>query len=55
MALDEATAKKILEEMDGLFSEMTEQPHPPMMKMGYGSAMHDLRHVIGDLFPSLKQ
>ncbi len=48
-------AKAILEAMDEQFTEVTLEPHAPMFKMGYGAAMHDLRHVIGDMFPELKR
>jgi hypothetical protein len=57
----EDAASKILKAMDELYSEYVDaelpggkSPSNMMMKMGYGSAMHDLRHVIGDLFPELK-
>lgn len=49
-------AEKILETMDTLADEHYEaMKSQPMNCMGYGSAMHDLRHVIGDMFPNLKQ
>jgi hypothetical protein len=54
----EQTAKKILEAMQEQFTELTEQPVTHTLQIqfntGYGSAMHDLQHVIGDMFPKLK-
>lgn len=54
----EQTAKKILEAMQEQFTELAERPATHTLQiqfnMGYGSAMSDLRHVIGDMFPKLK-
>ena len=46
----------LLDQMDKLADEHYKvMKAVPMNCMGYGSAMHDLQHIIGDMFPELKK
>lgn len=55
----EDAARQILQAMEDQFTEVTERKVTHSLQiqfnMGYGAAMSDLRHVLGDMFPSMKQ